>query len=78
MHNETFKFLGGLNRAENKAKDDEEQEDNQDFEEKKDKKAFKLPSIYVIILFLIKGKIDYIRERPSEVGARKVRYGVRG
>lgn len=47
MHNETFKFLGGLNRAENKTKEDEELEENQDLEEKKDKKAFKLPSIYV-------------------------------
>jgi len=48
VHSETFKFLGGLNRADNLNTIDEENEDNPD-RERRNKKNKNLPTSYVKI-----------------------------
>ena len=49
VHSETFKFLGGLNRADNNLNSigEEENEDINEIGEKKNKKNKNLPSSYV-------------------------------
>jgi len=48
VHSETFKFLGGLNRADNLSSINEEDEDNPEIE-RKNKKNKNLPNSYVYI-----------------------------
>lgn len=52
VHSETFKFLGGLNRADNLSSINEENEDNPEIE-RKNKKNKNLPNSYVYIKVFI-------------------------
>ncbi len=60
VHSETFKFLGGLTRADNLNTIDEENEENLDLD-KKLKKNKNLPTTYVKSKIFLKKKIKFLK-----------------